>query len=106
MALSGRPARSLPRQELLREMTDRAVLDEVLRRGRVTRAEVARDTGITKPTISASIRRMEAAGLLLATGRRTGHRGRVATYYELQLVRAGCWLWTSTRTACTPDRQT
>lgn len=77
------PHGPLPRQDVLREITDRAVLDEVLLRGRVTRAEVAARTGISKPTISAAIARLEAAGLLAATGPRTGHRGRVATFYEL-----------------------
>jgi predicted NBD/HSP70 family sugar kinase len=73
----------MPRQDVLREITDRAVLDEVLDRGRVTRAEVAAETGISKPTISAAIARLEAAGLLAAAGSRTGLRGRVATYYAL-----------------------
>ena len=74
---------ALPRQDLLREMTDRAVLDDVFAQGQVTRAEVAARTGLSKPTVSASIARLEAAGLLAATGSRTGHRGRVATIYEL-----------------------
>jgi predicted NBD/HSP70 family sugar kinase len=83
MAAPDPPTRALPRPGLLREITDRSVLDEVLRRGRVTRAEVAADTGISKPTVSAAIERLQAAGLLSPTGTRTGRRGRVATYYEL-----------------------
>jgi predicted NBD/HSP70 family sugar kinase len=75
--------RALPRPTMLREMTDRAVLDEVFTHHRVTRAELAASTGISKPTISESVRRLEGAGLLSATGSRTGMRGRVATFYEL-----------------------
>jgi predicted NBD/HSP70 family sugar kinase len=79
---------TLPRHGLLREITDRSVIDVVLARGRVTRAELAQLTGISKPTISESARRLEQAGLLQASGTRSGHRGRVATYYELG-TRAG-----------------
>jgi predicted NBD/HSP70 family sugar kinase len=73
----------LPRQGLLREITDQTVIDEVIERGRITRAELADVTGISKPTISGAVRRLEDRGLLHTTGTRTGHRGRVATYYEL-----------------------
>ncbi|HEY0494838.1 MAG TPA: ROK family transcriptional regulator [Kutzneria sp.] len=69
---------------MLRELTDRAVLDDVFEHGRVTRVELADRTGISRPTISESVRRLEAAGLLVATGsRETGQRGRIATFYEL-----------------------
>jgi predicted NBD/HSP70 family sugar kinase len=65
-------------------MTDRAVLDRVFAAGRVTRAELASLTGISKPTISESVRRLEAAGVLRAGGiDQTGRRGRVATFYEV-----------------------
>lgn len=76
--------RPLPRLAMLRDLTDRAVLDRVFAEGRTTRAELAARTGISKPTISESVRRLEAAGLLRATGSdQTGRRGRVATFYEL-----------------------
>ena len=78
------PRLGLPRLGLLREMTDRAVLDRVFAAGRVTRTELASLTGISKPTISESVRRLEAAGVLRAGGiDQTGRRGRVATFYEV-----------------------
>ena len=77
------PPRELPRLGLLRDMTDRAMLAEVFARGRVTRAELAAITGISKPTTSQSVRRLEDARLLRAAGPVTGRRGRVATFYEL-----------------------
>ncbi|MET3805102.1 putative NBD/HSP70 family sugar kinase [Nakamurella sp. UYEF19] len=77
------PRTGLPRHGLLREITDRAVLDQVLEKGQVTRAELAAATGISKPTISESVRRLTDSGALAAAGSRTGLRGRVATVYEL-----------------------
>ncbi len=77
------PIRTLPHAGLLREITDDTVLEEVFRHGRVTRAGVAAATGISKPTISDSFRRLVERGLLTEGGPRSGHRGRVATYYQL-----------------------
>ena len=78
------PERPLPRLAMLRELTDRAVLDRVFAHGRTTRVELAATTGISKPTISESVRRLETAGALHATGTdQTGRRGRIATFYEL-----------------------
>jgi predicted NBD/HSP70 family sugar kinase len=75
--------RALP-QSVLREATDRALLDEVIGRERVTRAELAAATGFSKPTVSESVRRLTDGGLLVATGpQETGRRGRVGTFYEL-----------------------
>jgi predicted NBD/HSP70 family sugar kinase len=78
------PDRPLPRLAMLRAMTDRAVLDHIFVHHRTTRAELAATTGISKPTISESVRRLETAGALRATGTdQTGRRGRIATFYEL-----------------------
>ncbi|WP_181772473.1 ROK family transcriptional regulator [Amycolatopsis pittospori] len=71
-------------QSVLREATDRRLLDEVVSRGRVTRAELAATTGLSKPTVSEAVRRLTESGLLEATGaQETGRRGRVGTFYEL-----------------------
>jgi predicted NBD/HSP70 family sugar kinase len=50
---------------------------------RLTRAELATETGISRPTISESVRRLEAADLVRDTGARTTGRGRVGSYYAL-----------------------
>lgn len=69
---------------LVREQTDRAVLAETVTAGRVTRAGLAKVTGYSKPTISESVRRLDAAGLLVASGTaEDGRRGRVATWYRI-----------------------
>src|ERR1700685_3376652 len=53
---------------------------------RLTRAERATRTGLSKPTVSESVRRLTEAGLLVDTGERTPGgrgRGRVGSYYAL-----------------------
>ncbi len=71
-------------QAVLREATDKRLLEEVVSRGRVTRAELAATTGLSKPTVSEAVRRLTDSGLLEATGaQETGRRGRIGTFYEL-----------------------
>jgi predicted NBD/HSP70 family sugar kinase len=73
-----------PTQTVLREATDKRLFTEVIQRGRVTRAELATTTGISKPTVSEAVRRLTGNGLLDATGlQETGRRGRTGTFYEL-----------------------
>lgn len=77
------PDRALP-QAVLRAATDRRLLDETIRRGRTTRAELAAVTGYSRPTVSEAVRRMVAQGLLDTSGlQETGRRGRVGTFYSL-----------------------
>ncbi|WP_338703184.1 ROK family transcriptional regulator [Streptomyces sp. Q6] len=72
-----------PTLEMLRALTDENVLRALMAEARLTRAEIAARTGISKPTISDSVRRLSAAGLLVDTGERTTGRGRVGSYYAL-----------------------
>ncbi|QGN33770.1 ROK family transcriptional regulator [Microlunatus sp. Gsoil 973] len=72
-----------PSLELLRSLTDEHVLRALITERRLTRAEIAARTGISKPTIGESIRRLAASGLVHDTGERTTGRGRVGTYYAL-----------------------
>jgi predicted NBD/HSP70 family sugar kinase/predicted transcriptional regulator len=72
-----------PSLELLRTLSDEHVLRELMRARRATRAEIAAATGLSKPTISESVKRLEAAGAVVDTGERTSGRGRVGTYYAL-----------------------
>jgi len=50
---------------------------------RLTRAELATRTGISKPTVGESVRRLQAAGVVVDTGARTTGRGRAGSYYAL-----------------------
>src|SRR3954454_20369383 len=72
-----------PSLELLRSLTDEHVLRALMAETRLTRAELAVRTGVSKPTVSESVRRLTDAGLGRDTGERTTGRGRVGTYYGL-----------------------
>jgi predicted NBD/HSP70 family sugar kinase len=72
-----------PSLDLLRTMTDEHVLRAFMRHRRLTRAELAKYTGLSKPTVSESVRRLSEAGVLRDTGERTSGRGRVGSYYAL-----------------------
>src|SRR3984885_5779520 len=64
-------------------MSDEAVLRALMDGPRLTRAELAVLTGLSKPTVGEAVRRLEAAGLVRDTGERTTGRGGVGTYYAL-----------------------
>jgi predicted NBD/HSP70 family sugar kinase len=64
------------RLSLLRELGEQAVLETIFRRGPITRPEIAIATELSKPTVSAAVSRLEHGGLIRATGRRSGQRGR------------------------------
>ena len=84
LELSVDPAKPSP--ELLRSLTDEHVLRALMRRRRLTRAELAGPTGMSKPTVSESVRRLAEAGLVANTGERTAGgrgRGRVGSYFAL-----------------------
>ncbi|MEO3936312.1 ROK family transcriptional regulator [Dermatophilaceae bacterium Soc4.6] len=72
-----------PSLQLLRTLSDEHVLTALVARGRATRAELATATGISRPTVSEAVARLEAAGLVADTGERTTGRGRVGSYYGL-----------------------
>lgn len=56
----GRPARPL----LLRRLNARTVLETIREQAPVSRAEIARSAGISKPTVSLALRALEEAGLV------------------------------------------
>jgi predicted NBD/HSP70 family sugar kinase len=72
-----------PTLELLRSLSDEHVLRALMAQPQATRAEVAAATGLSKPTVSESVRRLSANGSVVDTGERTTGRGRVGTYYAL-----------------------
>lgn len=74
---------ALPSMTLLRELTDQIVLDTVFEQAPITRAEIAQRTGISKTTVSESVRRLEEMKLLLPAGEQRGRQGRVGTYYQV-----------------------
>jgi predicted NBD/HSP70 family sugar kinase len=80
-----------PSLDLLRSLSDEHVLRALMEHRRATRAELALATGLSKPTVSESVRRLSDAGVVVDTGERTTGRGRIGTYYGLPAT-TGCAL--------------
>jgi predicted NBD/HSP70 family sugar kinase len=79
---AGVPLASL---DLLRQITDRHVLDQLLATPVMTRADIAARTGISKPTVSESVRRLHDGGLIAEAGQQhSGRRGRAGLNYTLR----------------------
>jgi predicted NBD/HSP70 family sugar kinase len=72
----GRPA-------LLRTLNQRALLDELRRAGALSRAELARRTGLSKPTVSQALAELERAGLVRPAGAGAPAVGRTPLLYAL-----------------------
>src|SRR5262245_61085364 len=73
---------------LLRAINERSVLEFVRRMGPVSRAQIARDSDLSKPTVSQALASLLEAGLVREAGRASGKRGPAAVLYELN-PRAG-----------------
>ncbi|MEV0438671.1 ROK family transcriptional regulator [Streptomyces spectabilis] len=68
---------------VLRAMNDRAALDLLAAHGPLTRTRIGELTGLSKPTTSQLLSRLESAGLVRATGRQSGRPGPNAVLYEI-----------------------
>jgi predicted NBD/HSP70 family sugar kinase len=64
-------------------MNDRAALDLLVAHGPLTRTRIGELTGLSKPTASQLLNRLEAAGLVRTTGSQTGRPGPNAVLYEV-----------------------
>lgn len=68
---------------VLRAMNDRAALDLLLEHGPLSRTRIGKLTGLSKPTASQLLARLEAAGLVVATGTAAGRPGPNAQLYTV-----------------------
>src|SRR3954463_6355604 len=75
MAVKGTPA-------LLRTLNQGALMQQLRDRGPLSRAQLARDTGLSKPTVSQGWAELELPGLVRAVGPAAPARGRTAILYE------------------------
>src|SRR5436190_1771 len=75
MAVKGTPA-------LLRTLNQGALMQRLRDSGPLSRAQLARDTGLSKPTVSQALAELEAVGLVRAVGPAAPSRGRTALLYE------------------------
>jgi predicted NBD/HSP70 family sugar kinase len=66
----------------MRKINQRAVLDLLRRSGPATRPQIAKDTGLSKPTVSQALLALEGVGLARATGHTSTGTGRSAVLYE------------------------
>src|SRR6059036_429237 len=67
---------------LLRTMNQGALLQRLRDHGPLSRAQLARDTGLSKPTVSMALAELEQAGLVRPIGPAAPSRGRTAMLYE------------------------
>ena len=68
---------------LLRAINERTVLELIHRQGPLSRAQAARISGLSKPTVSLSLASLLDAGLVREVGRSRGERGPSAVLYEV-----------------------
>src|SRR3954471_17028297 len=67
---------------LMRTLNERTLLGHLRRAGPTSRAQLARDTGLSKPTVSLALSNLERAGLVRSVGHLPSSRGRAAVLYE------------------------
>lgn len=70
------------RRRQLRNINERALWERLHEGGPTSRAELARLTGLSKPTVSTALASLERMGLVRPAGTHTPHRGRTALLYE------------------------
>jgi predicted NBD/HSP70 family sugar kinase len=72
------------RPALIRALNEQLLLDHVRSTGPYSRADLARLSGLSKPTVSLALANLERAGLIRLAGQRTGVPGRTALLYEVR----------------------
>src|SRR5260221_14555343 len=72
------------RPQLIRTMNEQLLLNQIRQLGLCSRADLARLSGLSKPTVSLALANVERAGLVRTAGQRTGVPGRSAVLYEIR----------------------
>jgi predicted NBD/HSP70 family sugar kinase len=72
------------RPPLIRAMNEQLLLEQIRLSGRISRADLARVSSLSKPTVSLALANLERAGLVQEAGQRTGVPGRSALLYEIR----------------------
>ena len=70
--------------QLIRALNEELLLGHIRSAGNISRAELARVTGLSKPTVSLALTNLEAGGLVRPSGVRTGTPGPNAVLYEIR----------------------
>ena len=69
-------------RQRLRSNNERMLLERLRVHGAASRAQLARDTGLSKPTVSHALAALEGRGLVREAGKAAAERGRTALLYE------------------------
>src|SRR5258706_14418116 len=72
------------RPQLIRTMNEQLLLNQIRQLGLCSRADLARLSGLSKPTVSLALASVERSGLVRTAGQRTGVPGRSAVLYEIR----------------------
>src|SRR4051794_18131797 len=70
--------------QLIRALNEELLLGHIRSAGNISRAELARVTGLSKPTVSLALTNLERGGLVRPSGVRTGTPGPNAVLYEIR----------------------
>jgi predicted NBD/HSP70 family sugar kinase len=81
---SGAAAGQAARPQLIRAMNEQLLLGQIRQLGLCSRADLARLSGLSKPTVSLALANVERSGLVRTAGQRTGVPGRSAVLYEIR----------------------
>jgi len=76
-------AGSAARPQLIRAMNEQLLLEHIRAAGELSRADLARRSGLAKNTVSLALGNLERAGLVRVTGVRTGVPGPAAVLYQV-----------------------
>jgi predicted NBD/HSP70 family sugar kinase len=71
------------RPQLIRALNEQLLLGHIRQLGPCSRAELARLSGLSKPTVSLALANLERSGLIRIAGQRTGVPGRSARLFEI-----------------------
>lgn len=89
--VSAEAGNSAARPALIRSLNWKTVADLLRRRGPLSRADLVRMTGMSKPTVGIAVETLESSGLVRPAGYRTGTAGPSPLLYEIDPA-AGCIL--------------
>src|SRR6201992_1328252 len=92
VTVTGRPAggsgsvggMAAARPPLIRALNEQLLLGHIRRLGQCSRADLARLSGLSKPTVSLALAPVGRAGLIRTAGQQTGRPGRAAQLYEVR----------------------
>jgi predicted NBD/HSP70 family sugar kinase len=69
---------------MIRAMNEQLLLEQIRSSGQLSRADLARSSSLSKPTVSLALANLERAGLVRTAGVRTGVPGPAAVLYEVR----------------------